>query len=56
MGQHKGVGGFTLITVEDPWPHYAHRDGKGLVNVNMYDLKVWLRLILGSVKNPLLPC
>ena len=44
MSQHKGVNGFTIITIEDPWPCYAHRDGKGLVNVNMYDLKVWFDL------------
>jgi hypothetical protein len=43
MEEYKGTGAFTLVVLEDWYPAYDHRDGKGLVNIRMYDLKHTLR-------------
>jgi hypothetical protein len=43
MEEYKGRGSFLLLVLEDWYPIYDHRDGKGLVNVRMYDLKHMLR-------------
>ncbi len=43
MEEYKGTGSFLLLVLEDWYPIYDHRDGKGLVNVRMYDLKHMLR-------------
>ena len=43
MVDHKGDQGFVALLIEDACPSYGERDGKGLVNTRMYDLKQELR-------------
>jgi hypothetical protein len=43
MTEHKGVNGMRVLLLQDLWPIYEKRDGKGSVNRRMYELKRQLR-------------